>query len=126
MSRPTVVTYIATATPDPSIAALPWPAPSELTPIPEAQPITAVRTGVDPRKAKSVVAQKKRTTPSLSSSLVSVDMLSDFLQKYSLGLRMRPRIEAMHIFFVLSIAPSPPSPVEKECCGEGWAASMTS
>ena len=94
MSRPTVVTYIATATPDPSIAALPWPAPSELTPIPEAQPITAVRTGVDPRKAKSVVAQKKRTTPSLSSSLVSVDTLFPFLKEISY-IECFPRVLAL-------------------------------
>ena len=93
MSRPSFITYIATATPNPSIAALPWPASSELTPIPEAQPITAVRTGIDPLRARQVVAQAKRTTPSLSSSLVSVDSLVDFLLQFSLGLRMRSRIE---------------------------------
>ena len=93
VSRPSFITYIATATPNPSIAALPWPASSELTPIPEAQPITAVRTGIDPLRARQVVAQAKRTTPSLSSSLVSVDSLVDFLLQFSLGLRMRSRIE---------------------------------
>ena len=87
VSSASSLTYIAT--PDPSIAALPWPQPSELTPIPAAQPITTVRTGIDPLRARPVVAQAKRTTASLSSTLVSVDSLRDFL----LGLKMRSRIE---------------------------------
>ena len=86
------ITYIATVTPDETIANLPWPESQPLVPIPEVEPSTQARTSVDPAIAKAVKPQSKSPLVRLSTSLVTLDTLASFLTKYNLGLRMRAPI----------------------------------
>ena len=86
-------TFVVTATPDPTLDNLPWPEPEEYTTVPEAAPITAVRTGADLQGARKIQPKTTKTSLNiLSTTLTTQDSLAIFLLKFCLGLKMRAAI----------------------------------
>ena len=82
-------TFVATATPDPTLDNLPCPEPEEYTTVQEAALIPAARTGTDLQGARKIQPKTIKTSLNiLSTTLITQDSLATFLLQFFLGLKM--------------------------------------